>query len=35
MLDFGKIEEVFAQTAPAAEELRQKLLQMLPTGTAT
>lgn len=35
MLDFGKVEEVFAQTAPAAEELRGKLLQVLSTGTAT
>jgi NTE family protein len=26
MLDFGKVEEVFTQTIPAAEELRQELL---------
>jgi NTE family protein len=30
MLDFGKIEEVFAQTAPAAEQLRQELEEVLP-----
>jgi NTE family protein len=29
MLDFGKIEEVFAQTIPAAEELRKELLAVL------
>jgi NTE family protein len=29
MLDFGKIEEVFAQTIPAAEELRRELLTVL------
>ncbi|MBI5570376.1 MAG: patatin-like phospholipase family protein [Desulfomonile tiedjei] len=29
MLDFGKIEEVFAQTVPAAEELRKALLTLL------
>lgn len=28
MLDFGKIEEVFAQAAPAAEELRKELWQV-------
>lgn len=35
MLDFGKVEEVFAQTVPAAEELRKELLQVLSTRTAT
>jgi len=30
MLDFGKIEEVFAQTIPAAEELRKDLLALSP-----
>jgi NTE family protein len=29
MLDFGKIEEVFAQAAPAADKLRKKLQQLL------
>jgi NTE family protein len=29
MLDFGKIEEVFAQTIPAAEELRRELSSVL------
>lgn len=29
MLDFGKVEEVFAQAAPAAEQLRKQLLQAL------
>jgi NTE family protein len=29
MLDFGKIDEVFAQTIPAAEELRRELLTVL------
>jgi NTE family protein len=29
MLDFGKIEEVFAQAIPAAEELRKELLTVL------
>jgi NTE family protein len=29
MLDFGKIEEVFAQAAPAAEELRKELKEAL------
>jgi NTE family protein len=29
MFDFGKVEEVFAQAAPAAEELRKELLQVL------
>jgi len=29
MLDFGKVEEVFAQAAPAAEELRRELLKSL------
>jgi len=35
MLDFNKVEEVFAQTTPAAEELRKELLHVLSTGTAT
>jgi NTE family protein len=35
MLDFGKVEEVFAQTVSAAEELREKLLQVLSAGAAT
>ncbi len=35
MLDFGKIEEVFAQTIPAAEELRKELLAVLRKGDPT
>ncbi len=35
MLDFGKIEEVFAQAAPAAEELRKELLQVLRKTDST
>jgi NTE family protein len=35
MLDFGKIEEVFTQAAPAAEELRKKLSQALSKGNST
>jgi NTE family protein len=35
MLDFGKIEEVFVQTIPAAEELRKQLLAVLRTARLT
>jgi NTE family protein len=35
MLDFGKIEEVFTQAAPAAEELRKELLAAFQQTTAT
>ncbi len=35
MLDFGKIEEVFAQTIPAAEELRKELLTALRQADST
>jgi NTE family protein len=35
MLDFGKIEEVFEQSIPAAEELRQGLLMALRGGDST
>jgi NTE family protein len=35
MLDFGKIEEVFAQAAPAAEELRKELSQVLCKNNST
>lgn len=35
MLDFGKIEEVFAQTIPAAEKLRKELLTLLRKAGST
>ncbi len=35
MLDFGKIEEVFAQTIPAVEELRKELLTALRKANST
>ncbi|AFM23631.1 patatin-like phospholipase family protein [Desulfomonile tiedjei] len=35
MLDFGKIEEVFAQSVPAAEELKQGLLKGLQKADST
>ena len=35
MLDFGKIEEVFAQTIPAVEELRKELLTALRKQNST
>jgi len=35
MLDFGKVEEVFAQAAPAAEELRKELLRALRKVNST
>ncbi|MGO9571156.1 MAG: patatin-like phospholipase family protein [Desulfomonilaceae bacterium] len=35
MLDFGKVEEVFAQATSAAEELRRKLLKVLRKANST
>jgi NTE family protein len=35
MLDFGKIEEVFAQAAPAAEDLRKELSRVLLKANET